>query len=159
MTVGLAEVVDRAGDGPYRHVNFSREQIKEIRYAGLLHDFGKVGVREQVLVKAKKLYPPDLSLIRSRYAFIKRSAEAEYHRRRADYLAERGRAGYDEFLAQLDAAHRKSSTSSRTTRSATSRSAKEASTRPSGSRSRATSPTPTGSCSRSPGPRSCRRSR
>ncbi|OGT94525.1 MAG: hypothetical protein A2083_00930 [Gemmatimonadetes bacterium GWC2_71_9] len=107
MTVGLAEVVDRAGDGPYRHVNFSREQIKEIRYAGLLHDFGKVGVREQVLVKAKKLYPPDLSLIRSRYAFIKRSAEAEYHRRRADYLAERGRAGYDEFLAQLDAAHRK----------------------------------------------------
>ena len=107
MTVGLAEVVDRAGDGPYRHVNFSREQIKEIRYAGLLHDFGKVGVREQVLVKAKKLYPPDLSLIKSRYAFIKRSAEAEYHRRRADYLAERGRAGYDEFLAQLDAAHRK----------------------------------------------------
>jgi GAF domain-containing protein len=55
MTVGLAEVVDRAGDGPFRGVNFSREQIKEIRYAGLLHDFGKVGVREQVLVKAKKL--------------------------------------------------------------------------------------------------------
>jgi HD-GYP domain-containing protein (c-di-GMP phosphodiesterase class II) len=106
MTVGLAEVVDRAGDGPYRHVNFSREQIKEIRYAGLLHDFGKVGVREQVLVKAKKLYPPDLSLIKSRYAFIKRSAEAGYHHRRADYLAERGPAGYEEFLAQLDTAHR-----------------------------------------------------
>ena len=30
------------------------EQMKELRYAGLLHDFGKVGVREQVLVKAKK---------------------------------------------------------------------------------------------------------
>ncbi|MBI4541489.1 MAG: GAF domain-containing protein [Gemmatimonadetes bacterium] len=107
MTVGLAEVVDRAGDGAYRHVNFSREQIKEIRYAGLLHDFGKVGVREQVLVKAKKLYPPDLTLIKSRYAFIKRTAEAEYHRQRADFLAGRGREGYEEFLAALDAAHRK----------------------------------------------------
>ena len=41
--------------------------------SGLLHDFGKVGVREQVLVKAKKLYPPDLSLIaRSRGAERKR---------------------------------------------------------------------------------------
>jgi HD-GYP domain-containing protein (c-di-GMP phosphodiesterase class II) len=107
MTVGLAEVVDRAGDGPYRHVSFTREQLKEIRYAGLLHDFGKVGVREQVLVKAKKLYPPDLSLLRQRYAFIRRSAEMTYHKRRADYLAERGREGYAAFLAQLDAEHKR----------------------------------------------------
>src|SRR2546426_11172969 len=47
MTVGLAETVDRVGDGPFRGVKFSREQLKEIRYAALLHDFGKVGVREQ----------------------------------------------------------------------------------------------------------------
>ena len=107
MTVGLAEVVDRAGDGPYKGIGFSREQLKEIRYAGLLHDFGKVGVREQVLVKAKKLYPPDLSLIRSRYAFIRRSADMRYHQRRADFLAEHGREGYDAFLAQLDADHRR----------------------------------------------------
>jgi HD-GYP domain-containing protein (c-di-GMP phosphodiesterase class II) len=105
MTVGLAEVVDRAGEGPYRHINFTREQLKEIRYAGLLHDFGKVGVREQVLVKAKKLYPPDMALVRSRYAFIKRSTESEYHRQRADYLAQHGAAGYDAFLRALDERH------------------------------------------------------
>jgi len=107
MTVSLAEVVDGTGAGPYRHINFTREQLKEIRYAGLLHDFGKVGVREQVLVKAKKLYPPDLTLIRSRYGFIRRSAEAEYHRGRADFLTQHGREGYDAFLVQLDAEHRK----------------------------------------------------
>ncbi|MDP3775865.1 MAG: HD domain-containing phosphohydrolase [Gemmatimonadales bacterium] len=105
MTVGLAEVVDRASDGQYRHINFSREQVKEIRYAGLLHDFGKVGVREQVLVKAKKLYPPDLSLVKSRCAFIKRTAELEYHRRRADYLTGHGTQGYGEFIAELDRTH------------------------------------------------------
>ena len=106
MTVGLAEMVDRSTEPAFRTVNFTREQLKEIRYAGLLHDFGKVGVREQVLVKAKKLYPPDLSLIRGRYAFIRRSAEAEYHRARADFLAQRGRDGYEAFLAQLDARYR-----------------------------------------------------
>ncbi|HTT66755.1 MAG TPA: HD domain-containing phosphohydrolase [Gemmatimonadales bacterium] len=107
MTVGLAEVVDRSGDGPYRAVAFSREQLKEIRYAGLLHDFGKVGVREQVLVKAKKLYPPDLALLKSRYAFIRRTAEAEYHRRRADWLLGNPREGYERFLASLDEEHRR----------------------------------------------------
>jgi HD-GYP domain-containing protein (c-di-GMP phosphodiesterase class II) len=107
MTVGLAEVVDRETAGMYRHINFTRDQLKEIRYAGLLHDFGKVGVREQVLVKAKKLYPPDLTLIKSRYGFIRRSAEAEYHRRRAERLEQYGREGYEEFLRQLDAEHRR----------------------------------------------------
>jgi hypothetical protein len=60
-----------------------------------------------VLVKAKKLYPPDLSLVKSRYAFIRRTAESEYQRKRADYLAAHGQAGYDRFLAELDAAHQK----------------------------------------------------
>ena len=42
---------------------FTRDQMKEIRYAALLHDFGKVGVREEVLVKAKKLYPAQFDVI------------------------------------------------------------------------------------------------
>ena len=104
-TVGLAEVVDRAADGPFRGVSFSREQLKEIRYAGLLHDFGKVGVREQVLVKAKKLYPPALTLLRQRYAFIRRTAEREFWRRRAEFLEKSGKNGYDAFLKQLNASH------------------------------------------------------
>lgn len=107
MTVALAAAVDRAGDGAYRHVTFSREELREIRYAGLLHDFGKVGVREQVLVKAKKLYAPDLALVKQRYAFIRRTAERDFERRRADFLAQHGGGGrYEEFLKQLEAEHR-----------------------------------------------------
>lgn len=99
MTVGLAEAVDRVGTGAYRDVSFSRQQIKQIRYAGLLHDFGKVGVREQVLVKAKKLYPPDLALLNQRYAFVRRTAENEFLKKRLDYLERNGKQGYDEFVA------------------------------------------------------------
>jgi len=105
MTVGLAETVDRAGDGPFRGVKFSREQLKEIRYAALLHDFGKVGVREEVLVKAKKLYPSDLGFVRHRHAFIRRTAEREFWRKRAEFLESHGKQGYDGFIKELEAAH------------------------------------------------------
>ena len=101
MTVGLAAAVDRAPDGSYRHVRFTREELREIRYAGLLHDFGKVGVREQVLVKAKKLYTPDLAIVKQRYAFIRRTAERDFERQRAEYLARNGRDGYEAFVQQL----------------------------------------------------------
>jgi len=107
MTVGLAEVVDRAPDGAYASVTFTREQLREIRYAGLLHDFGKVGVREQVLVKAKKLYPHDLALIRERQAFLRRTSERDFWKRRAEFLERHGREGYEAFLAELEASHRR----------------------------------------------------
>jgi len=55
LTVGLAEAVNGTPNGPYGGLHFNPLQIREIRYASLLHDFGKVGVREQVLVKAKKI--------------------------------------------------------------------------------------------------------
>jgi HD-GYP domain-containing protein (c-di-GMP phosphodiesterase class II) len=102
-TVALAEVVDRIQEGPYRLVGFSPEQVRELRYAGLLHDFGKVGVREQVLVKAKKLYESELVLIRQRHAFIRRGADLAFERERADYLEQQGRKGYEAFLRELKA--------------------------------------------------------
>jgi len=66
LTVGLAEAVNRTPNGPYGAIHFTDQQIKEIRYASLLHDFGKVGVREQVLVKARKLQPERLERILQR---------------------------------------------------------------------------------------------
>ena len=102
LTVGLAEAVARAGIGPYSGLAFSREQLRELRYAGLLHDFGKVGVREQVLIKKKKLYPWDLDIIRHRFAFLLQRADLQFERERADYLLSHGAAQYEEFVARLE---------------------------------------------------------
>jgi HD-GYP domain-containing protein (c-di-GMP phosphodiesterase class II) len=106
MTIALAQVVDR-DEGAYRDVRFSREQLREIRYAGLLHDFGKVGVREEVLVKAKKLYPLQLELIRQRHDFVRRTAEREFWRKRTEFLETHGLVEYDAFRAALAAEHRR----------------------------------------------------
>lgn len=66
----LAIAVDRNDSADLKLIQFSRDQIQELRYASLLHDFGKVGVREDVLTKAKKLYPHELETLklRARYA-------------------------------------------------------------------------------------------
>lgn len=77
LTVDLARAVERTDTGPYRQVVWTREDLREIEYASLLHDFGKIGVREQVLVKAKKLSLGDFQLIRQRLDMAVRSLEVE----------------------------------------------------------------------------------
>jgi HD-GYP domain-containing protein (c-di-GMP phosphodiesterase class II) len=97
LTVGLAEVVDRDDSSHFRDIRFSRTEMKEIRYASLLHDFGKVGVREEVLVKAKKLYPMQLDLVKQRFAYARKALEHEQSERKLAYLLERGK---EDFLAR-----------------------------------------------------------
>ncbi len=109
MSVALAEAVDGgAGSGAYRGLHFSRAQLRELRYAGLLHDFGKVGVREQVLLKQKKLYPLHLDVIRLRFATVMQAADAEYERGRAEHLLRFGQEGYARRLHELEAVRRES---------------------------------------------------
>lgn len=87
LTLGLASAVERETRGRYAGVRFDADQRNEIRYAALLHDFGKVGVREHVLVKANKFYPHELSLVEQRFDYARKSLEAESLRRQRDRIA------------------------------------------------------------------------
>jgi HD-GYP domain-containing protein (c-di-GMP phosphodiesterase class II) len=103
FTVALAAAVDRTAHGPFRDVRFSVDEMKEIRYASLLHDFGKVGVREDVLVKAKKLPPGQLELIRQRGEIIRRGLELRHARRKTEWLLQHGRDAFADRSAEWDA--------------------------------------------------------
>ena len=84
-------------------MRFTADELRELRYAALLHDFGKVGVREHVLVKSKKLYPADLDRIRQRIELLMRDLELGATRRKLDWVVRRGQHGYAEQAARLDA--------------------------------------------------------
>ncbi len=111
LTVGLARKVDAISSGPLAGITLSDDQLKELRYAALLHDFGKVAVQEKYLRKKNKLYAGQMMAIRQRFAYILKCIEAdhlraqlemqacgratatalavldaEYHRRRADVV-------------------------------------------------------------------------
>ena len=102
LTCGLAEVVDQLDSGPFASVTFDYDQMKEIRYASLLHDFGKVGVREHVLVKAEKLYPGEVALLKARFEFIKRTLEKEALERKVSVFQFSNPGETRELLAKLD---------------------------------------------------------
>ncbi len=90
-TVGLARAIEQAPPPAYRGLRFSPDEITQLRYAGLLHDFGKVGVREAVLTKGKKLFPERLELVHERFRHARRAHEVAILRRLLDELCRDGR--------------------------------------------------------------------
>ncbi|MDB9510013.1 GAF domain-containing protein [Kamptonema animale CS-326] len=88
LTVRLTEEVNLVSIGPLRPLYFSDRQIQEIRYAALLHDFGKVGVPEAILTKQKKLYSEQLDVIRSRFALAHRTLEMQCAQSKFSYLVQ-----------------------------------------------------------------------
>nr|WP_233258723.1 HD family phosphohydrolase [[Phormidium] sp. ETS-05] len=88
LTVRLSEEVNSVSTGTLRKLYFDQRQIQEIRYAALLHDFGKVGVPEAILVKQKKLYPSQLEVIRHRFALAKRTLQMECAQTKFRHLIE-----------------------------------------------------------------------
>lgn len=77
LTVLTAQLVNEQTDGPFKDASFTPEELKQLEYAGLLHDFGKVAVREEVLVKVKKLPPVMGAQVEARFHLVRRTMEAE----------------------------------------------------------------------------------
>jgi len=102
LTVGLAKAVNRSESGHYREVRFSRDDLTQIEYAALLHDFGKVGVREHILVKAKKLYEHEREMILQRFQLIKRGYKIEGLESKVRYLTDASRDAVAEKLLHVD---------------------------------------------------------
>lgn len=95
LTTGLARAVEAAPPPAWRGVAFDAASLQQLRYAALLHDFGKVGVREHVLVKAEKLHPHQLELLGARFDL----ARAALHARRLEARL----AGREEAALQAEA--------------------------------------------------------
>jgi len=64
--VAIAEAVNHAPPELFGGVKYSKDQIKELRYAALLHDIGKIAVPEAVLDKKNKLTDDALKAIEYR---------------------------------------------------------------------------------------------
>jgi HD-GYP domain-containing protein (c-di-GMP phosphodiesterase class II) len=70
-TVALSDAVNRTTTGPLKDLHFSDTQLREIRFAAMLHDIGKISVKESVLMKEKKLQPHELDMIRMRLKLMR----------------------------------------------------------------------------------------
>jgi HD-GYP domain-containing protein (c-di-GMP phosphodiesterase class II) len=75
LTVELAKKVTDSDDSEVRDIRLSPSQLQELRYASLLHDFGKISVHESILLKPKKLFEEELLQIRTRLEHFGNTAE------------------------------------------------------------------------------------
>ena len=96
LTCDTAAVINAQTEGRFKDVHFTEAEMKQLRYAGLLHDFGKVGVREEVLVKVKKLPPVLGARVEARFALIRKTLETRAAARLVDLLAGPATDGTDE---------------------------------------------------------------
>ncbi len=103
LSVALAEKLNTIDNGKYSKVHFSDEQLTEIRYAALLHDFGKVGVRERVLIKANKLYDYQIASLKERFGFLKEYIKNETLNKKVDFLKNNDDHDWRPFFKSLDA--------------------------------------------------------
>jgi HD-GYP domain-containing protein (c-di-GMP phosphodiesterase class II) len=77
MVANLAEDLEHRESGPYRDISFSSARMRELRFAALLHDIGKIAIPEALLLKAKKLPAGGLERIDARFDLIRRTIELE----------------------------------------------------------------------------------
>ena len=68
LTAGHSEKVTEYADGICREMGMSNEDREVIRVASLLHDYGKIGIKDSILKKAG-------ALTNKEYAEIKTHAE------------------------------------------------------------------------------------
>jgi HD-GYP domain-containing protein (c-di-GMP phosphodiesterase class II) len=102
LTTAVAEKLPRLTAGPFAGHRLAREQMKELRYAALLHDFGKVGVREEVLVKAKKLPPYLWERVQARFDLIHRTIERDCLSKKLALTEQHEIEGFDGGIERLD---------------------------------------------------------
>lgn len=101
LSVACLEVLPRAG-GRFESIRITAREMRELRYAALLHDFGKVGVREHVLVKADKLYPHELQLLEARFEQARQASELAMLRARMEVFERHGAESAREIAATLE---------------------------------------------------------
>ncbi len=102
LTVAQAIATNKIAVGRFADMHFDDDALREMRYAALLHDFGKVAVPEYIFGKAKKLPDGKLDAIRLRFLLAMNQIESLAARRKFELL-QSGVAIDDRLMLEVDA--------------------------------------------------------
>jgi len=75
--IKVAKHINTISEGRFENLQFSSAEIRELEYAALLHDFGKVYLDTSIFLKEKKLFPKDFQSLKLRLSLLYRSIEVE----------------------------------------------------------------------------------
>ncbi|MCL2154474.1 MAG: GAF domain-containing protein [Leptospirales bacterium] len=82
----IAYAINESNSGYFKDFYFTEDDIKELEFAALLHDFGKVYIDLNIFKKSKKLYPKDLDNLKLRFDYLYRCIELTYFMKEIEIL-------------------------------------------------------------------------
>ena len=85
-TVALLQALPLSNLPRFKNMVIPDDHLREVRYAALLHDFGKVGVRESILVKSHKLSSERMEILHYRVQLQKERLRREAVEKEVDLL-------------------------------------------------------------------------
>lgn len=102
LSCELASKINQSDEAELKDIKFTERQLEELKYAALLHDFGKVSVKESILLKANKLYEIEELRIRNRIDRFWHAAETGVYRAYLKELVASGSVPDSLSLARID---------------------------------------------------------
>jgi len=92
LSMMMAKEINEMEEGPFADVQFSDDDLEELKLAAWLHDVGKITTPEHVVDKASKLETifDRVHLVENRFQLIAKSTEATYLRRMLEAASENG---------------------------------------------------------------------
>ncbi|MBI4864223.1 MAG: GAF domain-containing protein [Candidatus Riflebacteria bacterium] len=100
----VARKINEVTEGPLAKFRFNEAEIKALKYAAILHDFGKIGVREEILWKASRLRPERLEAVAYRFEAFKGRLRDQTSRLAIQFILEnRGATGTADYLLEQEA--------------------------------------------------------
>ena len=77
LAVRFAVAIDNSRDEKFKNVEFSQDRLQQLYYAALLHDVGKIGVREHILLKRSRLSDEEQQTLRYKFKCIRLVLDAK----------------------------------------------------------------------------------
>jgi HD-GYP domain-containing protein (c-di-GMP phosphodiesterase class II) len=74
--MAFIDAVNAAREGPFKEIFFSESRKTQFRFAALLHDIGKIGVPEALLMKESRISHEEMASLKMRAEYIKLSLAA-----------------------------------------------------------------------------------
>lgn len=76
LAVAFAHLLNE--DAGFARAHFTDQELRELYYAGILHDVGKIGIKEDVLTKASRLPERRMQVVRARFQFHGQSSDFDW---------------------------------------------------------------------------------
>ncbi len=89
----LAEAVNRVDTGYLKDFSFDENAVRELEFAALLHDFGKVYIDLAIFMKDKKLFPEEFRNLVLRLQYLYRFVELQYNAKESSLLTNKDSMG------------------------------------------------------------------